>query len=171
MKRNKLIFAAAVIISMPTMSQSRQWSLRDCIDYAVEHNLTVKQQDDTRQQREIDLSTSRNSRLPSLSGSASQNFSFGRGLTSENTYANTNTSSTSFSLGTEVPLFTGFQIPNRIKLNQLNLKAALADLEKAKNDIKMQVAAAYVDILYNIEIANVARRQITIDSIDRKSVV
>ena len=164
MKRNKLIFAAAVIISMPTMSQSRQWSLRDCIDYAVEHNLTVKQQDDTRQQREIDLSTSRNSRLPSLSGSASQNFSFGRGLTSENTYANTNTSSTSFSLGTEVPLFTGFQIPNRIKLNQLNLKAALADLEKAKNDIKMQVAAAYVEILYDIEISDVARRQISIDS-------
>jgi len=168
MKINKLIFAVAVVISMPTMSQSRQWSLRDCIDYAMDHNLTVKQQDDTRQQREIDLSTSRNSRLPSLSGSASQNFSFGRSLTSENSYANTNTSSTSFSLGTEVPLFTGFQIPNRIKLNQLNLKASMADMEKAKNDIKMQVAAAYVDILYDIEIANVAKRQISIDSMQVK---
>jgi outer membrane protein len=134
----------------------------------MDHNLTVKQQDDTRQQREIDLSTSRNSRLPSLSGSASQNFSFGRSLTSENSYANTNTSSTSFSLGTEVPLFTGFQIPNRIKLNQLNLKASMADMEKAKNDIKMQVAAAYVDILYDIEIANVAKRQISIDSMQVK---
>jgi outer membrane protein len=164
MKINKLIFAGALIISVPTMSQSRQWSLRDCIDYAMDHNLTVKQQDDTRQQREIDLSTSRNSRLPNLSGSASQNFSFGRGLTSENTYANTNTSSTSFSLGTSVPLFTGFQISNSIKLNQLNLKAAMEDLEKVKNDIKMQVAAAYVDILYDIEIANVAKRQISIDS-------
>lgn len=165
MKRNKLILALAMVISLPAMSQSREWSLQNCIDYAVEHNLTIKQQEDSRQQREIDLNTSRNSRLPSLSGGASQNFSFGRGLTSENTYANTNTHSTSFSLGTDVPLFTGFQIPNRIKLSQLNLKATMADLEKAKNDIRMQVAAAYVDILYDIEIVNVAKRQIEIDSL------
>jgi outer membrane protein len=63
-----------------------------------------------------------------------------------------------------MPLFTGFQIPNQIKLNQLNLEAATADLEKAKNDIRMQVAQAYVQILYNMEIADVAQRQIAIDS-------
>ena len=61
-------------------------------------------------------------------------------------------------------MFTGFRIPNEIKLNQLNLEAATADLEKAKNDIRMQVAEAYVQILYNMEIADVARRQIEIDS-------
>ena len=63
-----------------------------------------------------------------------------------------------------MPLFTGFQIPNQIKLNQLNLEAATADLEKAKNDVRMQVAQAYVQILYNMEIANVAHRQVVIDS-------
>ena len=63
-----------------------------------------------------------------------------------------------------MPIFTGFQIPNQIKLNQLNLEAATADLEKAKNDIRMQVAQAYVQILYDMEIADVARRQIAIDS-------
>jgi outer membrane protein len=67
-------------------------------------------------------------------------------------------------LNTSVPLFTGFQIPNQIKLNQLNLEAATADLEKAKNDIRMQVAKAYVQILYDMEIADVANRQIEIDS-------
>jgi len=63
-----------------------------------------------------------------------------------------------------VPLFTGFQIPNQIKLNQLNLEAATQDLEKAKNDICMQVAQAYVQILYNMEISDVAHRQVGIDS-------
>ena len=63
-----------------------------------------------------------------------------------------------------MPLFTGFQIPNQIKLNQLNLEAATADLEKAKNDIRTQVAQAYVQILYDMEMAEVARRQIDIDS-------
>lgn len=164
MKKTKIIVCLLTTVCVPVMAQSHQWSLKECIDYAMAHNITVKQQENTRQQRDIELNTAKNSRLPSLSGSASQNFTFGRSLTSQNTYTDTNTSSTSFSLGTDVPLFTGFQIPNAIKLNQLNLKAATADLEKAKNDIKMQVAASYVDILYDIEITDVAKRQIAIDS-------
>ena len=152
------------LVSLDCLAQPKQWSLRECCDYAVEHNITIKQQENQCRQQEIQLSTAKNQRLPDLSGSAGQNFSFGRGLTSENTYTNTNTSSTSFSLGTSVPLFTGFQIPNNIKLNQLNLEAATQDLEKAKNDIRTQVAQAYVQILYDMEIADVARRQISIDS-------
>ena len=145
--------------------QSHAWSLRECCDYAVAHNIVVRQQENTCLQQELQLSTSKNQRLPDLSGSVGQNFSFGRGLTANNTYSNTNTSSTSFSIGTTVPLFTGFQIPNQVKMNQLNLEAATADLEKAKNDVRMQVAQAYVQILYCMEIADVAHRQITIDSL------
>jgi outer membrane protein len=145
-------------------AQPHQWTLRECCDYAVAHNISIKQQENQCRQQEIQLSTSKNQRLPDLSGSIGQNFSFGRGLTADNTYSNTNTSSTSFSLGTSVPLFTGFQIPNQVKMNQLNLEAATADLEKAKNDIRMRVAQAYVQILYNMEIAEVAHRQISIDS-------
>ncbi|MBR1447618.1 MAG: TolC family protein [Prevotella sp.] len=153
----------AAILSQPLLAQT-PWTLRQCCDYAVEHNISVKQYENQRQQREIQLSTARNQRLPDLNASAGQNFSFGRGLTAENTYTNTNTSSTSFSLGTSVPLFTGFQIPNNIRLNQLNLEAATQDLEKAKNDIRTQVAQAYVQILYDMEMSDVAHRQISIDS-------
>ena len=159
-----LLILFTVHYSLFTAAQPRQWSLRECCDYAVANNISIKQQENQRRQEEIQLSTAKNSRLPDLSGSVGQNFSFGRGLTADNTYSNTNTSSTSFSLGTSVPIFTGFQIPNQIKLNQLNLEAATADLEKAKNDIRMQVAQAYVQILYDMEIADVAHRQIEIDS-------
>ncbi len=145
-------------------SAQKQWSLRDCCDYAIEHNISIKQQQNQCRQNELQLSTAKNSRLPDLGGSVGQNFSFGRGLTAANTYSNTNTSSTSFSLSSSVPLFTGFEIPNQIKLNQLNLEASTADLEKAKNDIRMKVAEAYVQILYDMEIAEVAHRQIEIDS-------
>ena len=155
---------AALTLPLPTAAQQRLWNLRECCDYAVANNISIKQQENQRRQEEIQLSTAKNSRLPDLSGSVGQNFSFGRGLTADNTYSNTNTSSTSFSLGASVPIFTGFQIPNQIKLNQLTLEAATADLEKAKNDIRMQVAQAYVQILYDMEIADVAHRQIEIDS-------
>ena len=157
-----LLFAA--VLPQYTIAQTHAWDLRECCTYAVEHNISIKQRENSREQRKLQLSTAKNSRLPDLNGSASESFSFGRGLTLDNTYANRSTSSTSFSLGTSVPLFTGFQIPNTIKLNQLNLEAATHDLEKAKNDIRMQVAQAYVQILYNMEIADVAHRQIDIDS-------
>ena len=161
----KFMICALCIVHCALLgAQPHLWSLRECCDYAVEHNISIKQQQNQRRQQELTLSTSKNSRLPDLSGSVGQNFSFGRGLTAQNTYSNTNTSSTSFSLGTSMPIFTGFQIPNQIKLDQLNLEAATADLEKAKNDIRMQVAQAYVQILYDMEIAEVAHRQIEIDS-------
>ena len=161
----KFMICALCIVHCALLgAQPHLWSLRECCDYAVEHNISIKQQQNQRRQQELTLSTSKNSRLPDLSGSVGQNFSFGRGLTAQNTYSNTNTSSTSFSLGTSMPIFTGFQIPNQIKLDQLNLEAATADLEKAKNDISMQVAQAYVQILYDMEIAEVAHRQIEIDS-------
>lgn len=162
----RIIFTLSFILASLAASaqQSGGWTLRQCIDYALENNITVKQQDVTRRQNEVQLSTAKNSRLPDLNASASQNWSFGRGLTSENTYSNRNTSSTSLSLGTTVPLFTGFRIPRTIELNKLNLEAATADLGKARDDISVQVAQAYVQILYNIELRDVAQRQIDIDS-------
>lgn len=147
-----------------SVNAQHQWSLRECTEYAVANNLQVRQYDNQRRKQELQLSTARNARLPGLDASIGENVSFGRGLTAQNTYTNTNTSSTSFSLSTSVPLFTGFQIPNNIRLNELNLAAATQDLEKAKNDIRTQVAQAYVQILYDMEICDVAQRQIAIDS-------
>ena len=161
----KYILFALMAVAAPTLAQSHKWSLEECISYALEHSISIKQRDLNRQQQEIEVSTAKNSRLPDLNASAGENFSFGRGLTAENTYTNTNTNSTSFSLGTSVPLFTGFRIPRTLELNRLNLEAATADLEKARNDIRMQVAQAYVQILYSMELCDVARRQIEIDSL------
>ena len=146
-------------------AQERVWTLPQCIDYALENNLSVKQSGLNVEQKEISLNTAENNRLPDLSGSAGQNFSFGRGLTADNTYANTNTTNTSFSVGASVPVFNGFQIKHNIELSKLDLAAATADLEKAKDDIRVAVAQAYVQILYNMEILDVARSQVEIDSL------
>lgn len=162
MRRILICFGLSAVFMTATAQQT--WTLRQCTEYAVSHNLSIRQRDNQRRQQELQLSTARNSRLPDLNAQAGESFSFGRGLTMDNTYTNRSTSSTSFSIGTSVPLFTGFQIPNTIKLNQLNLEAATQDLEKAKNDIRMQVAQSYVQILYDMEIADVAVRQVAIDS-------
>lgn len=161
----KLLISALVLAltSLPGWSQSRQWTLQECIQYALDNNITVQQSDVNVGMRQIDLNTAENSRLPSLAASSSQNFSFGRGLTADNTYANTNTTSTSFSLGGQMPVFAGLSVKHNIALGKLNLAAATADLEKAKDDIRVAVAQAYAQILFDKEILGVAQRQVQID--------
>ena len=164
MKRIVLL-VALLCAALGAGAQEKPWTLQECINYALDHNLSVQQSALQVQQREIEVNTAENNRLPGVSGGASQNFSFGRGLTADNTYANTNTTNTSFSVGADMTLFNGFRLRNNILLSKLNLEAATADLEKARDDIRVAVAQAYVQILYNREILAVAQRQIEIDSL------
>lgn len=162
---SRILAIAAICLSVTASAQNGGWTLSQCIDYALEHNLSVKQSGLNVEQQEIALNTAESSRLPGLSGSAGQNFSFGRGLTADNTYANTNTTSTSFSLGGDMTIFNGNRIKNNIEMSKLDLKAATAELDRAKDDIKVAVAQAYVQILYNQEILEVAENQVDIDAV------
>ena len=164
MRRIILTAALLAVFAAGAQAQERVWTLSQCIDHALDNSLRVKQGELGVEQKEISLNTAENSRLPGVSASSGQNFSFGRGLTADNTYANTNTTNTSFSIGADVPVFNGFRIKHNIELSKLDLAAATADLEKARDDIRVAVAQAYVQILYNMEIANVAHRQVVIDS-------
>ncbi len=163
-----LLLALAFALQAPADTLpdfSHPWTLAECTSWAMEHNLTVAQQANSVESREIDRNTAHMSWLPGVSASASENFSFGRGLGGDNTYESGNSSSTGFSIGANMNLFDGGATYNQIRLSDLNLEAALADLEKAKDDIRVQVAQAYVQILYNYEIRDVARQQIAIDSL------
>ena len=112
----KIVLSLALLgTSLALSAQNTPWSLSDCINHALEHNLRVKQSSLTVEQRELELDNAKNRRLPGVSASASENLSFGRGLTADNTYSNSNTTSTSFSLGGDIPIFQGFDINNGIK--------------------------------------------------------
>lgn len=160
MKRRIILISTVLgICALPSIAQER-WNLSQCIDYAIEHNLTIKQQETTRDQNEVDLNTAKWSRLPNLNGTAAQSFNFGRALQADNTYGDQNTKTSYFALTTEIPLFTGMRIPNTIALNKLNLKAAIEDLNKAKEDISIEVTSAYLQILFDEELAKVAHSQV-----------
>jgi len=154
-------FVQAPTDSLPDLSHA--WNLQECIDWAMEHNLTVAQQELSLENQKIEQNTAHWSWVPSVSGSMSENFSFGRGLGGNNTYDYGNSSTTGLSIGAGMTLFDAMATPNRIRLADLNLEAAVADLEKARDDIRVSVAQAYVQILYNYEILDVARQQIEID--------
>ena len=157
--RKTIAISSLTILCSFNLQAQESWNLERCINHAIEHNLSIKQKEAAREQSEIELSTAKWSRSPNLNGNIGQSFNFGRALQADNTYGNHNTNNSSFSLGTSIPLFTGMQIPNNIALSKLNLKATTEDLEKAKEDISIQVASFFLQVLFNHELTKVARNQ------------
>ena len=169
MKRTVISLSLTLLGAFQLQAQET-WDLQRCITHAIEHNLSIKQKEAARNQSEVELNTAQWSRMPNLNGNIGQSFNFGRALQADNTYGNRNTRNTNFSLGTNIPLFTGMQIPNNIALSKLNLKAATEDLAKAKEDISIQVASYFLQVLFNEELTKIARNQVALsqEQLDRK---
>ena len=169
MKRTVISLSLTLLGAFQLQAQET-WNLQRCITHAIEHNLSIKQKEAARNQSEVELNTAQWSRMPNLNGNIGQSFNFGRALQADNTYGNRNTRNTNFSLGTNIPLFTGMQIPNNIALSKLNLKAATEDLAKAKEDISIQVASYFLQVLFNEELTKIARNQVALsqEQLDRK---
>ncbi len=159
------------IMLIPSMAEAQEiWSLDRCIDYALENNIVIRQQELNTQVSENALLQSRMARLPSLNANTQQSFNYGRTLDfATNIYEDQNTRSFSFNAGSQLTLFNGFQVTNTIKQNDLNLMADLADLERLKNDISLNIASAYLQILFNKELLSIAENQlgITRQQVDR----
>ena len=169
MKKQYLLACFLVASGIATQAQTA-WDLRQCIEHALTHNLSIKQKEANRDKSAVELNTAQWSRLPNLNGNIGQSFNYGRAIQADNTYGNRNTRNTNFSVGTSIPLFTGMQIPNNIALSKLNLKAAIEDLNKAKEDISIQVTSYYLQALFNEELVKVAQNQVALskEQLDRK---
>lgn len=158
-----IIGVGAGLCSAHAQAQPQAWTLRQCVDHAIEHNISVRQTANMADQNKVDVNTAKWARLPNLNGSAGQNWSWGRSASPvDNTYSDVNSGSSSFSVSTNVPLFTGFEIPNQYALSKLNLKAAIEDLNKAKEDIAINIASSYLQVLFNLELSRVAQSQVNL---------
>jgi len=155
------------------MQAQEKWTLRQCVDYATKNNIDLKQQSLEVKNSEINLSTSKNSRLPDLNASLGQSFNFGRSTLGSNISESVNSSRSSFGVSTSVPLFTGFQIPNQIKADRLTLQAATEGLKKAKENLELQVVSLYLDVLFKKEILKVYKEQVALSDqqVERTSVL
>lgn len=164
-----LIFLFTCFVTIP--AQENLWSLVDCINYAMENNITIKQTELNTQYNQNVLDQSKISRFPSLNAGSNYSYSFGRAL-DQTTYEftdNQQINSISVNVSSGVTLFNGFQKKNTIEQNRINLMASYEDVQKIKNDICLNIAAAYLQILFNQELLLVARNQleITRQQVDR----
>ncbi len=151
----------AVLTVSPTIA-AEPWSLDSCISYAVSHNLTVKSRDISLKIARQDAIDALDRFLPTVQAGASQSFSFGRGLTAENTYANRNTSNFGWQVGLSLPLFQGLRNIRNVDYNVTNVMMVMEQYESAKDDVTLNVIAQYLQVLYNQEIYKVALEQLNL---------
>ena len=149
---NRLVsfIICVVVVSLVGMcniqAQSKKWTLTECIEYAVKHNIEVKQSDNQIQSLKVQKNTLRNSFLPDLNAGASQNFTFGRSLNQNNTYENSNIQNSSFSVTTEIPIFAGFKRTASIAQNRFDLLAAEANRELIENNLIYRIALEQIQL-------------------------
>ncbi|MDR1779593.1 MAG: TolC family protein [Tannerella sp.] len=155
----RIIIIPLIMLCTGVAAQTKQWTLEECIRYAIEHNIDLKLQEQERQSRETELNTSKNAWLPNLNAGVSQNFDFGRSENREGVIDDNTGASTSGALQTSMPVFDGFRIVNDIAAKKLNLQAATEALNKAKDDLAVNVASYFLQALYTKEIRKVAELQ------------
>lgn len=159
------ILLSFLLLAPPAASAQKRWTLQECAQYATENNIEVKQQMLQVENAEIELNTNRNRRLPDLSAGASQSLNFGRSPSMATGIYEQNTSSgTGFSLSSSVPIYSGSRISNEVKNSELNLKAAIEGGNRAKENLSLNVAAFYLDVLFKKEILKVCIEQCALTS-------
>lgn len=158
----KLLFFSLICFSS-AVAQDNVWSLQRCIEYARAHNIQIKQQALEKQRAEISLQQSRLSQLPQVNGSANYGKNFGRSIDpTTNQFVGNELSSAGVDLSAGVTLFNFFQIRNTIKANKYRYKAGDAILKKMVNDISLNVANAYLQILMAEEQVKTSKQQVSL---------
>ena len=155
-------FILFIIIScsVTSLMAQKQYTLQECVDIALENNRSIKQQALNKQQKEIAYSQARADLLPNLNASAGQNFVYGRSIGLDNTYQNTNSSQSSFNVSSDITLFDGLRMKYNIDARKAEVYTSEADLEKIQDDIIMSVSTAFMQVLMNKELLEIANDQI-----------
>jgi outer membrane protein len=169
MKRNvtlilSLIFTltfAQLQAQTDTVPGTRVWTLRECVDYALESSLSVKRSELDVEVSRIDYNLAKWSMIPSLNGSASYGLNWGRSINPvTNLFTTQEIRSNQLAAQSSVTLFNGLRIQNEIKQNRYNLDASQADLENIRNDVIINVVTLYVNVIFNKELLDNARLQL-----------
>lgn len=165
----KLTIILVLVAVASTLAQNKKWTLQECVEYAVENNLTVEQFELDLENVEIDKKDAIGDLLPNLNASASASSNTGFSINPTNnlpTNATANNVNAGFS--SNVTLFDGLRNIKRVHRAKLAAIASQYRLEDLKDDIRLNVANAYLQILSNKEALKVARAQYAFTEQDLK---
>ena len=156
-----LLIAQLAFAQEVNTEASKVWTLDDCLEYALENNITIKDATLNKDQAEVDYSSAKSSRLPNLYSTASQTFSNGNSIdpiTSD--FVSEQIHSTNLSLNSSMTIFQGNQINNQIAQNELLLNQSVFLEEEVKNNIIISILENYLQILYAKEGISIAENNL-----------
>jgi outer membrane protein len=137
---------------------NQRWSLQECIEYAFANSINVSRSNLQVQSSQAELFQSRASMLPTVNASGQQAYNFGRFVDpTTNLFIQQNTRTNNFGFNANLLLFQGLQVQNTIRAFQALFRANILDVEQAKNEVALNVALSYLDVLNNQELLEVAR--------------
>jgi outer membrane protein len=163
------IFGSIVMIFIMIQfagAQQKKWTFQACLDTALKRNITVNQVRLSNENNKINLMQSKANRIPSLAAGANENLNFGKNINpNSNSYVVETYNSTSFSVNGGLNLFNGLQNNMTIRQDKMNVDAGQYDIEKAKNDLILSIASAYLQVLFSYEILTTAQSQADADAV------
>ena len=148
----------------------RKWTLKECVDVALENNLRIKRSYFAVETSKANLLQAKGAFLPTVNAFGSYTNNYGRAINpTTNLFVDRNSTTISPSLSGNMPLFQGLRIQNSFKQNQRDLLASSEDLQKAKNDVMLNVVTLYINVIFNKELLENARYQLnsSIQQLDR----
>lgn len=162
MKKSKsqLLTLFALLICLSINAQQK-WSLQACIDTAYKNNISLLQEQLGSRINKINFVQSKAKLYPNLNISDVHNLDYGKTYEPlTNQYTSQNSSVNNFSLNSSVTLFNGYLLLNTVRENKLIYEAGTLDVEKTKNEIMLNVMAAYLQVLMDYEAIDVAQAQV-----------
>lgn len=139
-----------------SVSAQKKWTLQEAVDYAVSHNLQVISSDYNRKLQESSLQIAKREYLPSVAGNIGNTVSFGEGRDIFGTTQRNDNFSNTTSLSADVLLFNNGRLEKNVRKTAFDLEASKYDLLRVKDDISLQVAQQYLQILLNREIVKIS---------------
>ncbi|CAL2108080.1 outer membrane protein [Tenacibaculum sp. 190524A02b] len=166
--KTKIVLLATLLATLGAYSQ-KQWTLKECVDYALKNNITIKQNTLNVQLAEKDVAIAKGNFLPNLNASASQGLNFGSFIGNDGGRISRDTRGNSFGITSNTMLYNGGVNKNTLKQAKLGVKGSELDLKTIENDIVLNVVNTYLNVLFakeNLEVAKV-QAEISKKQIDR----
>jgi outer membrane protein len=158
----KLIITFSILFTTLSFAQDKKWSLEECVNYALENNISVKQSEFDLELAEENVRTAKGNFLPGVNASASKNFNFGSYIDQNGGRVSRDTRGNNFGINTGVTIFNGFQNTNTYKQSKLGLESSQLQLSILKDNISLNVVNSYLNVLFNKESLRIADDKIKV---------
>jgi outer membrane protein len=157
----KFITLFCIILIGNSSFAQQQWTLQQCIEHAMKNNLQVRIAILNNELNQANLKQSRANVLPNLNFGANNTYNFGKTIDRfTNQFANTRVQSINLGLQTQWNLFNGLQNYHTIKQNEINLMTGKYDIDRTKNDVSLNIANAFLQIVLARELVNITQNQV-----------